>query len=201
MAAIEAELVARGRDVVATQEPGGTMLGDVVSQLVRRGRLARRVFQPSVDPQRWSGLDARTELLLFAAARVQHVRDVIRPAMERGAIVLCDRFVASTVAYQGDGRGLPFDEIAVVNRIATGGLAPHLTILLDIAPEVALGRVSSDPRVDRFRSEDLAFHERIRQGYLRMARAEPQRWLVLDANSPPGHLVRDAVARIEALTP
>ncbi len=121
---------------------------------------------------RGASLDPRAELLLFAAARAQSVRDVLRPALERGALVLCDRFVASTLAYQGYGRGLPLDEVAAANRIATGGLEPGLTLLLDLPPQSGLARATTDPAGDRLRGESLAFHERVRAGYRALAAAD-----------------------------
>ncbi len=181
-AALCERLRAAGRDAVLTHEPGGSALGDVVSQAVRR-----------VD------LDPLAELLLFAAARAQSLRDVVRPALARSAIVVTDRYVASTVAYQGYGRGLPLSGVEAANRIATGGLAPHLTVLLDLPPEVGLRRDTTDPAGDRLRGEDLAFHTRVRQGYLSLAAANAERWLVVDATLDAAAVLETAWRRVEAL--
>lgn len=188
-----------GLEVVRTHEPGGTPLGDLVSQVVRRGRLARRLYAALTEDGAWTGLDPIAELFLFAAARAQSMREVVRPAMERGAVVLSDRFVASTLAYQGYGRGLPLDDIREVNRMATGSLEADLTILLDAPPSVGLTRESDDPSSDRLRAETLAFHERVRAGYLEMARAAPSRWVVLDASEPPDAVLRSALDAIRPL--
>lgn len=145
---------------------------------------------------RGAGLDPRAELLLFAAARAQSVRDVLRPALERGALVLCDRFVASTLAYQGYGRGLPLDEVAAANRIATGGLEPGLTLLLDLPPQSGLARATTDPAGDRLRGESLAFHERVRAGYRALAAADSARWVTIDATRPPAEVLATAVATL-----
>ena len=182
-AALEERLRAQGRDVVLTREPGGTDLGDIVSGMVRHRQ----------------GLTPRAELLLFEAARAQHVQDVIRPALERGDIVLCDRFTASTVAYQGYGRKLPLREIAQANRMAAGGAAPALTLLLDLPPDTGLRRDTTDPAGDRLRGERAAFHERVRRGYLAQAAADPERWLVIDATQPREAVLEAAWARIQAL--
>ncbi len=154
--------------VVLTREPAGTELGDIVKGIFQRG--------VAVTPE--------SELFLFGAARAQHVRDVIRPALERGEVVLCDRYTDSTLAYQGHGRGLSLDHVRAVNHIATRGLPPHFTILLDIPPETGLARKDHERLGDSIGKESLEFHQRVREGYLELARREPKRFAVVDASLP-----------------
>jgi dTMP kinase len=123
------------------------------------------------------------ELFLIATARAQLVSEIIRPELEKGKMVICDRFTPSTLAYQGYGRGLNTDALREVNEIATDGMSPDLIVLLDIPIEDGLGRKKSKER-DRFESESLAFHARVRRGYLDMAKADPGRWLVVDGRLP-----------------
>ncbi|HUQ44515.1 MAG TPA: dTMP kinase [Candidatus Limnocylindria bacterium] len=166
---LAAALRSSGDEVVLTREPGGTRLGEAVRALVLGGTAA-------VDP--------RADALLFNAARAQLVAEVIRPALDRGAIVLCARFADSTLAYQGHGSGLPLDELRSIASVATGGLSPDRTILLDIAPEVGLERKTADAR-NRFEAAfDLNFHRRVRAGFLTLAAEEPARWRVVDASRP-----------------
>ena len=122
------------------------------------------------------------ELLLFEAARAQHVQEVIRPALERGKMILCDRYTDSTLAYQGYGRGLSLDHLRAVNHIATGGLPPHFTILLDLPPEIGLARKDDETVGDSIGKESLEFHQRVRAGYLDLAQREPKRMVVVDAS-------------------
>ncbi len=160
-------LQSAGLDVVVTREPGGTRLGEAV-----RGLL----LGPAGEAR-----DPLTDAFLFNAARHQLVLEVIRPGLNRGAVVICDRFADSTLAYQGYGAGLPIDELRAIQAVATGGLAPDLTILLDVPPEIGLAR-KSDASRNRFESAfDLAFHERVRAGFLALARAEPGRFRVIDS--------------------
>ncbi len=151
-----------------TYEPGGTPLGEELRRCLKRVRDG--------------GFAAEAELLLFGAARSQLTSTFILPALRRGDIVVCDRYADSTVAYQGYGRQLPLDDVNMVNRIATGGLRPDLIVLLDMDPTRALLR-KKEAR-DRFEHETPQFHERVRTGYLELARGEPTRWLVLDAAGP-----------------
>lgn len=176
-------LESRGYRVVLTYEPGGTPLGEELRRCLKRVRDG--------------GIVTEAELLLFAAARSQLTSTLILPALERGDIVVCDRFVDSTVAYQGYGRGLPLDTIAEVNRIATSGLRPDLVVLLDMDPAHALLR-KKEAR-DRFEHESPAFHQRVRSGYLEMARAEPARWMVLDATNPPTVTAQNVWSRVSPL--
>jgi dTMP kinase len=158
-----------GFRAVLTREPGGTRLGERVRRHLKR-----------TDETRISPL---AELFLIATARAQLVSEIIRPEMEKGKTVICDRFTPSTLAYQGCGRGLDMDAIRAVNGMATDGLFPDLVVLLDIPVEAGLGRKKSRDR-DRFESESLAFHARVRRGYLDMAKADPERWLVVDGRLP-----------------
>ena len=154
----------RGREVVVTREPGGTELGTEIRRLVQNG------------PE---DVDARTEALLYAADRAYHVATVIAPALERGAVVLGDRYIDSSLAYQGAARSLGVDEIASLSAWATRGLYPSLTFLLDLPPEVGARRRTDAP--DRMERESMDFHERVRHEYLRLADAEPDRFVVIDA--------------------
>ena len=154
----------RGREVIVTREPGGTELGTEIRRLVQNG------------PE---DVDARTEALLYAADRAYHVATVIRPALERGAVVLGDRYIDSSLAYQGAARSLGVDEIASLSAWATRGLYPSLTFLLDLPPEVGARRRTDAP--DRMERESMDFHERVRHQYLRLADAESERIVVIDA--------------------
>ena len=170
-------------DVVLTYEPGGTPLGEELRRSLKRARA--------------EGVTAEAELLLFAAARSELTSGVIRPALERGAIVVCDRYADSTVAYQGYGRKLPLDTVAAVNLLATHGLRPDLTVLLDMDPARALMRKRRSQ--DRFEHESAEFHERVRSGYLALANADPEHWLVLDAGTSPSALERCIRDRVDTL--
>jgi dTMP kinase len=175
----QAELLARsleaaGRRVLRLREPGGTPLGEELRQLL----LHRR-----------ADISPLGELLLFLAARAELVRAIIRPALAEGSIVICDRFSDSTLAYQGYGRGIGLDQVRRINESATGGLKPDLTVLLDLPVETGRARKQRDE--DAFQGEDDAFHERVRQGYLALAREEPDRWLVLDATRPAEELAAE----------
>jgi dTMP kinase len=171
--------------VVLTHEPGGTALGNELRKILKRKR------DSSISPQ--------AELFLLAASRAQLVAEVIRPALEEGKIVICDRFTHSTMVYQGYGRGLDFTAIKMVNNMATGYLNPDLIIFLDISPEQGLARKQS--LKDRFELEDLSFHRRVREGYLKMAAAEPDRWLVIDASLPKGKIAEIIWDRVSQLLP
>jgi dTMP kinase len=169
--------------VVLTHEPGGTSLGTEIRKLLKRKR------DSSIAPQ--------AELFLFAASRVQLLAELIRPALEEGKVVICDRFTHSTMVYQGYGRGLDFTAITMVNNMATRYLNPDLIILLDISPEQGLARKQS--LKDRFELEDLSFHHRVREGYLKMAAAEPDCWLLIDASLPEGKIAEIIWDRVSTL--
>jgi dTMP kinase len=170
-----------GLAVVRTREPGGTPAGEAIRTVV-------------LSPQ-YSGLDERAEALLFAAARGEHVARVIRPALERGDIVICDRYLDSSVAYQGHGRGLGAQRIRDLSLWATHDLLPDVTVLLDIDPVVGLSRVS-DP--DRLEAEPLAYHQHVRDAFLVIAADEPSRFLVLDAAAPVDELALVILERVQA---
>jgi len=153
---------------ILTHEPGGTALGNELRNLLKK--------------RKGSTISPQAELFLLAASRAQLVAEVIRPALEEGKVVVCDRFTHSTIVYQGYGRGLDFTAIKMVNNMATRYVDPDLVILLDIPPEQGLARKRS--LKDRFELEDLSFHQRVREGYLKMADAEPDRWLLIDASLP-----------------
>ena len=179
-----------GYDVVETREPGGTPLGQELRRLV-------------LDPGRH--VTRRAEALIYAADRAHHVETVIRPALEAGQVVLTDRYLDSTLAYQGAGRGLTVPEARVVTEWATGGLLPDLTVLLDLDPQVGLARAGARSSPDRLEGASLAFHEAVRAGFLALAAEDAGRYLVLDAAAEPDAIarqVRDAItATIEQRRP
>lgn len=174
-----------GLDVLYAREPGGTPVGEAIRALV-------------LDPAH-RGIAAETELLLMFAARAQLVREVLQPALATGRWVLCDRFTDASYAYQGGGRGIDVARIAELERIATGGLTPDLTLLLDLP--VAAGRARAHQRgdADRIESERDEFFERVRAAYRARAQAEPGRFRVIDAAQPPEQVLQSAVAAIEEL--
>jgi dTMP kinase len=174
-----------GFDVVTTREPGATKVG-------------MRLRAILLDKET-VGLSFRAEALLYAADRAQHVDSVIRPALMHGTIVVTDRFIDSTLAYQGFGRDLPVGEIAEVNSWATGQLMPDLTILLDVPPSVGLNRFASP--ADRIESEPAEFHDRVRQGFRELAAAEPHRYLVVDASQAPSEITRQIQDRVLRILP
>jgi dTMP kinase len=175
----------QGFDVVATHEPGATKVGMRLRALLLDNTHA--------------GLAPRAETLMYAADRAEHVAAVIAPALERGAIVVTDRYVDSSLAYQGAGRQLPLSEITDLNTWATGGLLPDLTILLDLPSAEGLGRRASS--ADRLESEPAEFHQRVRAGFLARAASDPPRYLVLDGTREPGELTREIQARVRDLLP
>ncbi len=165
-----------GHDVIETREPGGTPVAEKIREVI---------LGHTMNP--W------TELFLYEAARAEHLATTVEPALARGAIVLCDRFTDSTLAYQAHARGLPWKDVAALNRAATRGLKPHLTILLDLDPAEGLKR-AQDP--NRFEAEGVAFQSRVRQGFLKSRKLDPKRWFTLrsdrataDANA--GRLVAE----------
>jgi dTMP kinase len=175
---LESYLLSKGYQCLCTREPGGTPLGKMIRRvLLEAGE--EEIFSP-------------TELFLYLADRAQHVREVVQPALEDGKLVLCDRFTDSTLAYQGYGRGVDLKMLRHLNQLASGGVSPDLTLLLDCPVEVGLSRTanravgqgSSKEREDRFEREQLDFHERVRRGFLELACAESNRIHVLDASHP-----------------
>jgi dTMP kinase len=182
---LQEELAARGHDVVVTREPGATPAGAKIRSLL-------------LDPAT-GGLAPRAEAMLYAADRAQHVATVIRPALDGGAVVLTDRYVDSSLAYQGAGRELDVEEVARLSRWATEGLRPDLVVLLDVDPVVGLARAGSEP--DRIESESLEFHQRVRDGFLHLAEDDPERYLVVPADQPPEDVFAAVLARVTALVP
>jgi dTMP kinase len=174
-----------GRETVLTREPGATQVG---------ARIRGILLDKSSD-----GLAPRAEALLYAADRAHHVASVIRPALARGEVVISDRYIDSSLAYQGAGRALPTDEIAWLSEWATGGLVPDLVVLLDVAPSVGLGRVSERGEADRLEAEATAFHQRVRESFLDLATMNSQRYLVLDASGDPDALADAVRQRVSGL--
>lgn len=175
---LEKHLSAHGKNCLCTREPGGTALGEMIRQLLLEAGKEE--------------ISSPTELFLYLADRAQHVQEVIRPALASGIIVLCDRFTDSTLAYQGYGRGVDLDMLRRLNQVASPGITPDLTFLLDCPVEVGLPRTaqrivnqtSDKRREDRFEREKVEFHKRVRAGFLELARAEPKRIVILDASRP-----------------
>jgi dTMP kinase len=179
-----------GQDVLITREPGGTSIGDQI----------RTVLHDVKNVE----MASETEFLLYSASRAQHVREVIRPHLARGGTVLCDRFADSSMAYQGYGRELELDEIRSITQFATGGFMPDLTVYLDLAVELGIERKQSAHadqagEWNRLDQQTLDFHRRVRQGYLKMAEAEPGRWLVVDATQSIAATQATIRSRLETL--
>ena len=167
---IHRQLLAAGREVVVTREPGGTPLGEAI-----RGLL--------LDPA-YTGMDSNCELQLMFAARAEHLAQVVWPALDRGHWVLCDRFTDATYAYQGGGRGIDTGVIARLEELVQGDFRPDVTLLLDVPVEVGLARASQRSSPDRFEQERVEFFERVRQCYLRMAKDHAARYRIIDASQP-----------------
>ncbi len=189
-AAMLAEFLSRkGYAVLATREPGGTPIGDQIRAIL--SNLENVDMQP------------RTEILLFQASRAQLVEQVIRPHLSRGGIVVCDRYADSTLAYQGYGHQVDLEQLKIIVQFATAGLKPDLTLLLDLDVELGLQRRARGGGWNRLDAYDLDFHRRVRQGYHQLAQAEPQRWVIIDADQPAESVqraVRQAVlSRLEAM--
>ena len=182
--AAAAALAARGVALTVTREPGGTAIGEQVRGVLLNSE--NRAMMP------------QTEALLLFAARAQHVREIIEPALARGEVVLCDRFAGATYAYQAYGRGLPLDELRRLQEFAAGALVPALNVLLDLPAEVGLARRSAAGGVNRLDDAGLAFHRRVRDGYLELAAVEPDRWVVVDATRPVGEVTRDVLTILGA---
>jgi dTMP kinase len=183
--ALADRLQAAGHRVLLTREPGGTAIGEQIRQIL-------------LDHAN-SAMLAATEALLYSAARAQHVGEVVGPALAAGTVVVCDRYVDSTLAYQGGGRGLPPGELRAVQAMATGGLVPDLRILLDLPIEVGLRRRfgGAEP-VNRLDAADVAFHERVRQAYLELAVADPAGWVVVDAEGESAAVAGRVAAAVTA---
>jgi dTMP kinase len=173
-------LLREGYTAILTREPGGTFIGETVRRLLKKG--------PDLDPV--------AELFLFSAARGQLVAEVISPALRKGIIVVCDRFTASTVAYQGYGRGLSLSLVTQLNHVASDGLVPDITVLLDLPIEAGLAR-KGNTTTDNFENEPLEFHRRVRNGYLDQMAQRPASWLVVDASQSPHIVARKIWASIQ----
>lgn len=179
----------QGHDVVTTREPGGCPIADAIREIL---------LNPAND-----ALENRAELLLYAAARAQHVAEVIQPALQQGQIVLCDRYTDATLAYQGYGRGLDLDLIEELNTLASADCQPHLTLLLDMPHEAGLQRALQRNSVQnmtdegRFEQESLDFHRRVREGYLSLAQKDPQRMRVIDATGNPAEVSERLMACLQ----
>ncbi|MEX1013200.1 MAG: dTMP kinase [Waddliaceae bacterium] len=187
---IAEDLKSRGIDVLATREPGGTALGDIIRNIL-------------LDPGSLAKVGKRAELLLFLAARAQHIEEVILPALRVGKIVLCDRFNDSTVAYQGAARTIGVDDTQEICDLVCDGLVPDLTLYLDLDPEIGLSRTKPSDSfampddVDRIESEKLSFHKKVRQGFHEIARQDLERFRIIDASSPIDIVLKDAMKEID----
>ncbi|WP_379164070.1 dTMP kinase [Paenibacillus sp. sgz5001063] len=166
-----------------TREPGGIEIAEKIRSII-------------LDPAH-TAMDARTEALLYAASRSQHLAEVVEPALKEGLTVLCDRFVDSSLVYQGYARGLGIEEVRKINQFATSGRTPDLTFYLDVDPEVGLSRIAANEEreVNRLDLESLAFHQKVREGYRQVIMSDPERIVVLDANRPI-HMVEQDIVRI-----
>lgn len=177
-------LLREGRQVLKTREPGGTPLGEEIRALLLH-------HKGPVSPY--------AELSLFLASRAQHIAEVIRPAMKAGKIVLCDRFNDSTIAYQGMARGLGVEKVTAVCQFMCEGLEPHVTFYLDIDPELGLSRTQKRISLDRIEAEDIAFHAKIREGYLAIHEKNPDRFHLLNAAQTPEAVLNEAIELIKRL--
>jgi dTMP kinase len=185
--ALNDDLRSRGENVLVTREPGGTPFGDGIRQIW-------------LDPAS-EGIDPLAEALLVSAARAQHVAQVIAPAARGGVTILCDRFFDATIAYQGYGRGLDVEMLLELSLLATNRIAPDLTLLLDIPAELSQARVAARGGADRFERQDLAFHNRVRQGYQDLVKRFRHRFVVLDGSRPAADVFAAALTAIDARRP
>ena len=173
----------KGRKVILTREPGGTRIAEAIREII-------------LDPE-FKEMDYMAEALLYAASRAQHVRQIIKPALEAGNIVLCDRFVDSSVVYQGIGRGLGIDAVEGINNHATLGLMPNVTILIDLPVEVGIKRKKNQQTLDRLEAEEKDFHELVRNGYLALATKHPDRIEVVDGLKTPMEISEEILGILE----
>lgn len=175
---LKAFLENKGFSVLATREPGGTVIGNQIRDCLHDVNNREMISE--------------TEFLLYSASRAQLVREVILPALEEGQIVLCDRYADSTLAYQGYGRMLPLKDLKKITNFATGGLQPHLTFLLDIDVQRGLARrVVGQAEMNRLDLEEIAFHQRVREGYHKLSQSDPERWCVIDADRSAESVLKD----------
>ena len=177
------DLLKMGYKVLKTREPGGSRISEAIRKIILNVRN--------------SEMDAWTEALLYAASRRQHLIEVIKPALEAGKVVLCDRYLDSSLAYQGMGRGLGIDEVLKINQYATEGILPDLTFYIDLKPEIGLSRIKRSERIpDRLDLEKEAFHDTVREGYLKLAGLFPERIKVIDGNRSVEEIAADIMAFI-----
>lgn len=191
MNGIEAELHSRGYSVVKTREPGGSKLGEDLRNIL-------------LNHDEQTKISTMAELLLFLAARAQHLEEVIRPALNSGKVVLCDRFNDSTVAYQGSARGLGTDDVATMCNLVCREITPDMTIYLDIHPAEGLQRTRESSKenaakghVDRIESEKIAFHEKVRKAFLAIAKKNPGRFCIIDASRPVATVLAEAISLLD----
>lgn len=185
LALLASYLQEQGIPHLCTREPGGTAIGDQIRDVLHDVRN--------------TAMSPLAEILLYAASRAQHVAEVIRPALEKGVVVLCDRFYDSTLAYQGYGRELDLEALTYITRFATGGLRPDLTLLFDLDPQSGLHRRSSHgEEMNRMDLQADAFYRRVREGYAALVRAEPERWVVIAADRPAGVIQADVRGVVSA---
>ncbi|WP_400161770.1 dTMP kinase [Brevibacillus sp. TJ4] len=186
LARLYEELVRRGMDVLMTREPGGIDIAEQIREII-------------LNPAH-TQMDERTEALLYAASRRQHLAEKVLPALEAGRIVLCDRFIDSSLAYQGHARGLGIDAVYAINRFAVEDCMPDVTLLFDVTPEVGLARINAtkNREVNRLDLEDLHFHERVREGYRLAMERDPERFVVIDAEQSPNEVYEAALAALLA---
>ncbi|EWG99051.1 dTMP kinase [Halomonas sp. BC04] len=184
--ALRDHLKYQGREALFTREPGGTPIGEKIREILL-----------STDAGEMAPV---TELMLFAAARAQHVREKILPALQAGKVVVCDRFDSATLSFQHHARGLPLELITTLNDLAVDGLQPDLTIILDLDPEVGLARVGTrGSNLDRLEKETLDFLHKAREGYLTQARLNPERFVVVDASQPLDHVLSEVLQVVDQL--
>ncbi len=185
IAFIQAALHQAGIEVITTREPGGTQLGEEIRELL-------------LD-HRYSGMNADAELLLMFAARAEHIAQVILPALNKGQWVLCDRFTDATYAYQGGGRGIPFERIATLEQWVQGALRPDYTVLLDLPVEIGLARAGERSAADRFEKEQQIFFEQVRNAYLAQAQKAPERYRIIDASRPLAAVQQQLGSELQAI--
>jgi len=181
---ISSYLISQGHSVVKTREPGGTELGERIRDLLLQ-------HAGPVSPY--------AELSLFLASRAQHIFEIIEPALKAKQIVLCDRFNDSSIAYQGEARALGVQQVTNVCEFISQGLKPHLTLYLDLEPEVGLSRAASARAKDRIESEKVSFHQKIREAYLNIQRADPDRFCLINATESPENVYRNAMKLLDPL--
>lgn len=184
---VKEQLEERGLKVIATREPGGSVIAEKIREII-------------LNPEH-TEMDARTEALLYAAARRQHLIEKIVPYLEDGYVILCDRFIDSSLVYQGEAREIGIEEVLNINLFATEGLMPEMTLYFDIEPETGLARIHSHQgrEVNRLDQETISFHEMVREAYRKLAAMEPERIHLLDASLPLDAVVKEAGDKIESI--